>query len=88
MIRVLTLPERSDAWLVRTKDAVSMDVPGGRVTLVLDGGWSESGIAYTHLRYEPLRAGLVRFGHGPRADLSRSGSPLNPPVGVRYGETR
>ena len=66
MIRVLTLPARDDQWLARQGDKVSLDVPGGRVTFSLSGGWSESGIAYTHLEYEPIRAGLVRFGEGPR----------------------
>ena len=65
MIRVLTLPSRKDVFLSRQGDEVSLDVPGGRVTLSLKGGWSESGIAYTHLTYEPIRACLVRFGKGP-----------------------
>ncbi len=65
MIRVLTFPERADGVLVRQGDKVSMDIPGGRVTLALSGGWSESGIAFTHLVYEPIRQGLVRFGEGP-----------------------
>lgn len=61
MIRVLTLPERQDKFLVRMGDSISMDVPTGRVTLALNGGWSESGIAYCHLTYKPIRRGLTRF---------------------------
>ena len=65
MVRVLRPNERGDGWLVRQGDKTTLDVPGGRVTLELNGGWSESGIAYTRLSYEPIRAGLVRFGEGP-----------------------
>lgn len=64
-IRVMT-PSGRDVWLTGRGDEAALDVPGGRVTLALDGGWSESGIAYTHLTYEPIRSGLVRFGEGPK----------------------
>lgn len=64
MIQVQTSSPK-DEWLVRQGDEVRLDVPGGRVTLALHGGWSESGIAYTRLSYEPIRSGLVRFGEGP-----------------------
>ena len=53
-----------DRWLSRQGDQVTLEVPGGRVCLVL-GGWSQSVIAYTRLTYQPIRSGLVRFGEGP-----------------------
>jgi hypothetical protein len=62
MIRVLTLPDRQDKFLVRMGDEVSIDVPeNGRVTLALNGGWSESGIAYCHMTFKPIRQGLLSF---------------------------
>lgn len=66
VIRVLTLPDRKDDFLIRLGDEISIDVPAGRVTFKLAGGWSESGIAYCHLTYQPIRQGLIRFGHGPK----------------------
>ena len=67
MIRVLRPGPLSDGWLVRMGDKTTLDVPShGRVTLELNGGWSESGIAYARLSYEPIRQGLVRFGEGPK----------------------
>ncbi len=66
MIRVITSDSGGNEWLSRIGDDVRLDVPGGRVTLELNGGWSESGIAYARLSYKPIRSGLVRFGDGPK----------------------
>lgn len=61
MIRVFRPGLPTDGWLVRRGDRTTLDVPGGRVTLELSGGWSESGIAYCALTYKPIRAGLLSF---------------------------
>lgn len=67
MVRVLRPNEPGDGWLVNRGDKATLDVPGGRVTLELNGGWSKSGIAYCRLWYEPVRSGLCTF--------SRPGEP-------------
>lgn len=65
MIRVIAVPVHKDKFLSRTGDKIEMDIPGGRVTFSLNGGWSASGIAYCRLSYEPMRSGLIQFGAGP-----------------------
>lgn len=56
----------NEVWLTNPSDVATLDVPGGRVTLRLND-WSESGIAFARLTFEPIRSGLVRFGEGPKA---------------------
>jgi hypothetical protein len=63
-MRMLAIsPSQRVDRFVRRQERVSLDVPGGRVTF----HWENSGsdLGYAHLRYEPIRAGLVRFGQGP-----------------------
>jgi hypothetical protein len=58
-IRVLS-DGGKNGWLTRPGDRVSIEVPGGRVTLKFVAT-SQSGIVYTQLTYEDIRKGLVRF---------------------------